>query len=387
MRKIPFLVALALLGSPLTPADAAVKSGASCKKPGAVSIVKAVEYTCKKKGKKLVWSKGTPLFQTSKTDQPSSSETSPNSPKKVDPAPAPTNAVPNEALLVQSLFEELWKSPVKSKTNYKVIVEPAQSDSEWARRQIEIADASIDVLAKLDVDITTDSTIYIGWGFSWLNNYMPKNSWCYDATWSAGGSCGEGILFLNLAKTEQHVRTPVQGETITSPRVEFVPISVMSHELAHQAQRDFAERYRQIGVSFYPAWIREGAAELLKIAVYAHFKGISYVEARKIYLYTGFTYQGCGAFRLREMLMSNNHPSNCNYTGGMLASEYLVATTKDLRSLFTFAASKIEGNGPNFDNQTGISLDTYRYAMNEIFGLDIDVWDLAAERYVKTWAP
>ncbi len=85
--------------------------------------------------------------------------------------------------------------------------------------------------------------------------------------------------------------------------------------------------------------------------------------------------------------MSNNHPSNCNYTGGMLASEYLVATTKDLRSLFTFAASKIEGNGPNFDNQTGISLDTYRYAMNEIFGLDIDVWDLAAERYMKTWAP
>lgn len=370
MRKISLAVALTLLASPISPAEAQVRSGAACKKLGQVSVSGKYKFTCIKKNSKLVWSKG----RETQSAQ-----------KKPTPKPSPTPELPVQAILAQSLLEEVWKVPIKSQTSYRVLVEPGQSN-ELAGRLIEIVNLSLDFFAKLNVDIETDSTVYIG-RFSWLNNYVPRNSWCYNATYSWGGSCGEGILFLNLAQIPALLGDKDKAKSAFAKRTDFVAQSVAAHEFAHQAQRDFAEKYRMVGVSFYPAWIREGAAELLKIAVYAKLTGMSYLEARDIYLYAGNPFLSCSSVKLREMLMSNNHPAMCNYTAGMLASEYLIATTKDPRSLFTFASSKVEEGGPDFKNDTGISLETYRLVMKEVFDLDIENWDLEVERYISRWAP
>ena len=364
---------MALVLIPLNSADAAAKVGGACKKSGEVLIVKKTQLKCVKKGNKLVWNKVVSNSKAAPAPTPA-------------PSPSPTKLVPNEALIVQTLFEEIWKNPATSKARVVIEIEPARKDSDWAKQQIDLTKTSLDLFAKIGVDIQTDSKIYIGWGFSWLNNYMPRNSWCYDANWSGGGSCGEGILFLNLKHTAEWIRSGDKEIPFPSKQVQFVATSVMTHELAHQAQRDFSEGNGK-NVSFYPAWIREGAGEILKIAAYAKYHGISYVEARDLYLYSGATFQGCSKVRLREMLMSNNHPTNCNYTAGMIASEYLAATTKDLKSLFSFASSKIDGLGPNFNNDTGISLETYKLVMKEVFKLDIDDWDLLAEKYYGTWAP
>ena len=373
-QKLRLLVpATALLLSifPLSSAEAAVTAGASCKKSGQVVVVKGAQFKCVKKGKKLIWSKFTQ--STKATPKPT-------------PTPTPTKFVPDEALIVQTLFEEIWKSSVTSKTKVKIEIEPARKDSDWARQQADLTNVSLELLAKMGFDIKTDSIVYIGWGFDWLNNYMPRYSWCYNATWSGGGSCGEGILFLNLKNTADWIRSGDKEIPFPSKQVQFVATSVMIHELAHQAQRDFAESNGKT-VSFYPAWIREGVGELLKIAGYAKYHGISYIEARDLYLYTDATFQGCGDAKILEMLMSNNHPRNCNYTAGMLAAEYLAATTKDLRSTFSFAGSKLDGLGPNFNNQTGISVETYRLVMKEVFNIDISVWDPLVEKYYGTWAP
>jgi hypothetical protein len=370
---------------PLSSAEAAVTAGASCKTAGQVIVVKGAQFKCVKKGKKLTWNKFN--VRTPATPKPSPTPTpTPSASASPSASPSPKKVVPNEALVVQALFEEIWKSSTTSKTKVKIEIEPARKDSDWARQQVDLTNISLELFAKMGFDIKKDSTIYIGWGFDWLNNYMPKNSWCYNATWSGGGACGEGILFLNLKNTADWIRSGDKEIPFPSKQVQFVATSVMIHELAHQAQIDFAEGNRK-NVSFYPAWIREGFAELLKIAGYAKYHGISYIEARDIYLYTDATYQGCGDAKILEMLMSNNHPRNCNYTAGMLAAEYLAATTKDLASAFSFAGSKLEGLGPNFNNQTGISEETYRLVMKEVFNLDNNAWDPLVEKYYGTWAP
>jgi hypothetical protein len=393
-QKLRLLVpAIALLLSlfPLTSAEAAVTAGASCKKSGQVVVVKGAQFKCVKKGSKLTWSKFT--ARTPATPKPSPTPTPTPSPSPVpepsaspSASPSPTKLVPNEALVVQALFEEIWKSSATSKTKVKIEIEPARKDSDWAKQQAELTDISLELFVKMGFEIKTEPTIYIGWDWNWIQKYMPKQSWCYTGQWAGAGSCGEGILFINLKHTADSLRSGDKEIPFPSKQVQFNTTSVMIHELAHQAQRDFSESNGK-NVSFYPAWIREGAAELLKIAGYAKYHGISYIEARDIYLYTNSTWQGCGDAKILEMLMSNNHPRSCNYTAGMLAVEYLAATTKDLRSTFSFAGSQLGGLGPNFNNQTGISEETYRLVMKEVFNLDNSIWDPLAEKYYGTWAP
>jgi hypothetical protein len=391
LRLLVPAIALLLSLFPLTSAEAAVTAGATCKTSGQIVVVKGTQFKCVKKGKKLTWSKFT--VRTPATPKPSPTPTpspvpTPSASPSASPSPSesPKKVVPNEALVVQALFEEIWKSSATSKTKVKIEIEPARKDSDWARQQADLTNISLELFAKMGFDIKTDSTVYIGWGFDWLNNYMPKNSWCYNATWSGGGACGEGILFLNLKHTADWIRSGDKEIPFPSKQVQFVATSVTIHELAHQAQIDFAESNGK-NVSFYPAWIREGAALMLQIGGYAKYHGISYIEARDIMLYTGATWQGCGDVKILEMLMSNNHPRNCNYTAGMLAAEYLAATTKDLGSAFLFAGSKLNGLGPNFNNQTGISEETYRLVMKEVFNLDNSLWDPLVEKYYGTWAP
>jgi hypothetical protein len=393
LRLLVPAIALLLSLFPLTSAEAAVTAGASCKKSGQVVVVKGAQFKCVKKGKKLTWSKFTD--RTSATPKPSSTPTpspSPDPKPSASPSPKPSasespkKVVPNEALVVQALFEEIWKSSATSKTKVKIEIEPARKDSDWAKQQADLTDISLELFVKMGFDMKTNPTIYIGWDWNWIRQYMPKQSWCYDGQWAGAGSCGEGILFINLKHTADSLRSGDKEIPFPSKPVQFNATSVMIHELAHQAQRDFAEGNGK-NVSFYPAWIREGAAELLKIAGYAKYHDISYIEARDIYLYTNSTWQGCGDAKILEMLMSNNHPRGCNYTAGMIAVEYLVATTKDLRSTFSFAGSKLDGLGPNFNNQTGISEETYRLVMKEVFNLDNSVWDPLVEKYYGTWAP
>jgi len=395
-QKLRLLVpAIVLLLSffPLTSAEAAVTDGASCKKSGQVVVVKGAQFKCVKKGTKLTWSKFT--VRTPATPKPSPTPTpspspdpKPSASPSASPSPSesPKKVVPNEALVVQALFEEIWKSSATSKTKVKIEIEPARKDSDWAKQQADLTDISLALFVKMGFDIKTNPTIYIGWDWNWIQQYMPKQSWCYDGQWAGAGSCGEGILFINLKHTADSLRSGDKEIPFPSKQAQFGATSVMIHELAHQAQRDFSESSGK-NVSFYPAWIREGAAELLKIAGYAKYHDISYIEARDIYLYTNSTWQGCGDAKILEMLMSNNHPRGCNYTAGMLAVEYLAATTKDLRSTFSFAGSKLDGLGPNFNNQTGISEETYRLVMKEVFNLDNSAWDPLAEKYYGTWAP
>jgi hypothetical protein len=78
------LVAVLALGVSPSISSAAVKAGAACKKEGQVSKKAGKEYTCIKKGKKLVWSKGVVIKSAAPAVTPTPTLT---------PAPIPTPTV------------------------------------------------------------------------------------------------------------------------------------------------------------------------------------------------------------------------------------------------------------------------------------------------------
>ena len=105
------LVAVLALGvSPLI-SSAAVKAGATCKKLGQVSKAAGKEYTCIKKGKKLVWSKGVVI----KSAAPAVTTTPTLTPA---PIPTPTVTQPPKALTpLEKLNADIYQRYVLAQKN------------------------------------------------------------------------------------------------------------------------------------------------------------------------------------------------------------------------------------------------------------------------------
>ena len=105
------LVALLTLSTNTSISSAAVKAGATCKKAGQVSKAAGKEYTCIKKGKKLVWSKGVVIKSAAPAVTPTPTLT---------PAPIPTPTVtqPPKALTpLEKLNADIYQRYVLAQKN------------------------------------------------------------------------------------------------------------------------------------------------------------------------------------------------------------------------------------------------------------------------------
>ena len=105
------LVAVLTLGVSPSISSAAVKAGATCKKEGQVSKKAGKEYTCIKKGKKLVWSKGIVIKSAAPAVTPTPTLT---------PAPIPTPTVtqPPKALTpLEKLNADIYQRYVLAQKN------------------------------------------------------------------------------------------------------------------------------------------------------------------------------------------------------------------------------------------------------------------------------
>ena len=105
------LVALLTLSTNTSISSAAVKAGATCKKAGQVSKAAGKEYTCIKKGKKLVWSKGVVI----KSAAPAVTTTPTLTPA---PIPTPTVTQPPKALTpLEKLNADIYQRYVLAQKN------------------------------------------------------------------------------------------------------------------------------------------------------------------------------------------------------------------------------------------------------------------------------
>ena len=367
-RLLKILVLAAVFASSsLLPSHAAVKAGAICKKVGQVSVQGKTSFKCVNSGKKLIWSKVKQISVPTPT-----------------PTPTPTKEVSKFAEATQEILEAVWKSTKKSESKYQVFIQPERSDSKWAKENLALMEATLELLTKMGYPITTEFKVYIGWDWKWIQQYMPQQSWCYNGQWAGGGQCGNGINFINLKHTADWQRSGnVESEWRSEPE-KFQGTATLSHEVAHQAQADYLVKFSR-GSYFYPAWIREGVPEVIKTFAYAKVYNQSYLEVRENYL--KMTERKCQNVKLNELLMSGNHPDGCQGVLGLLASEVLLATTRDVNSLFNFGASKIAGNGPGFDYENGISKETYQSVMKEMFGIETETWHAIVEPEFSKWAP
>ena len=400
-RKVVLILYVVLILNLFDSAHAAApKSGLPCSKVGIKQVSKGTLFTCIKSGKKLVWNKGIalkPPSEPSPTPIPSSNSsikplpiTSPTPTPVTSPTPTatptPTKLISANALVVQALFDEIWKRDTKSKAKYEIFIDPSRPNSKWAQEHVAVIESTLELLAKMGYDLKTNSKIYIGWDWKWIQQFMPRNSWCYDGSWAGGGYCGAGINFINLQQTGDWLRTGGQEIDWPSPEVRMAATTTLAHELGHQAQGELSELTPGRNIAIYPAWLREGGMNLLKTVVYARMNKMTYVDARELFF--KMTDKGCAEVPLMEMLMSGNHPKNCNYTGGFVASEALIARDKNTSALFRFGASKIALFGPKFDQERqGISNETYRSVMKEIYNIDIDEWHPIAEAEMRIWTP
>lgn len=105
---IALIAVLALGVNPLI-SNAAVKAGAKCKNTGQVSKKAGKEYTCIKKGKKLVWSKGIVIKSAAPAVTPT-----PTPP----PTPTPTVTQPSKALTpLEKLNADIYQRYVIAQKN------------------------------------------------------------------------------------------------------------------------------------------------------------------------------------------------------------------------------------------------------------------------------
>ncbi len=66
-KKTTIAILLTLISVNVTPVQAAVKAGATCKKVGITSIASGKTFTCIKSGRKLVWNKGVSIVKSAPT--------------------------------------------------------------------------------------------------------------------------------------------------------------------------------------------------------------------------------------------------------------------------------------------------------------------------------
>lgn len=386
-----FIVFTLVLGVGTHAAFSAVNAGTACTTYGKTTTQSGLKFECVKSGKKLKWvlvgkvnSSG---IQTAPATapQPSAPQPKTTQPTSSQPTAAPKKPISSAsefAVITDKLIKEVWARTKSTSHEYKVFIEPGYEKAPYAIESSKLIQATIDFTAALGAPPLTPTRIYMPYNWSWVQSYIDRNVYCYDASWAGGLYCGNGLLLQNLAHFKNWIPTGL--EPIPDQPVGQALIRQLSHEFAHQSQGDLLSKYQR-NQSFFPAWLREGGPEIISMAAYMKVYNMSYLEVRDLYL--NFSSPFCRRVKMNDLLMSGNHPDDCQGVNGVLASEALIATTGNLESLFTFSTSKIAGNGPRFDvERQGISNETYKSVMQEIYGINVDTWHPIVEAEFVKWA-
>jgi hypothetical protein len=375
------------------PANGAVKVGSVCKVSGLTVVQAGATIKCIKSGKKLTWVLLKKAVEKSKTAaKPSStqsgntgSDTNSNQTSNNNQSPKsnkPISSASDFAVLTDKLINEVWAKAKTQTHDYQILIEPGYEKAPYAIESAKLVQATLDFTAALGAAPTTPSRIYMPFNWSWVQKYIDKSTYCYDATWVGGAYCGNGVLIQNLAHFKYWMPTGLEPVPAQPYGQAFT--RQLSHEFAHQSQDDLLNRFGR-NTSFYPAWLREGGPEIISMAAFMKVYNVSYLEIRDHYL--NFSSPYCRRVKMNDLLMSDNHPDDCQGVSGVIATEALIAKTGNLESLFAFPRSKIAGFGPKFDvDRRGISNETYKSVMKEIYGIDVDSWHPVVEAEFVKWA-
>ena len=406
MRKksLALVIALAIAGSSLTIpghfgdglgvavtsgfASSAIKAGSKCTTKGQIKTSQGKKFTCIKSGKTLVWNKGvavskgtTPVDQSKPTPSPT-----PTSLRPVDIYGNPTSP---EALVVDKLVDIAWEKG-KPATNFVVsAVHERVKGTVWANDNAAMLPAITRLLDGAGAPLTRQVDWYVWWDLKSVQPKLPDNCWAKDtrlfkAESTGAGYCRPSTIFIFFEAYQQWY--PKEGFLEKYPNAwdEYGIAAVTAGEVVHFTQQTYGEKFGHDSSNFYPAWIREGPSALYSAMAYAKYKNIPYSTVRNLAL-RHFNNYKCGEVLLTDLLMFNQSERSCEYGGGLLAVEYMIAKSGDILAPYRYLESNMKGNGEHCQNPYSICRPSYESVIREIYANDVDAWHRELQDYIINW--
>ena len=388
IRTLKILVLVMVFAtSSLSPANAAVKAGASCKKLGQMAIQGKFTYKCVKSGKKLIWSIA----------------------KKTTPSPTPTPsptlakvALPTspEIEKIESLLGQLVSQTKSTKTALELIVGPGEENRYLASIVQANIEISLQIAEALGFEFSRSYKVYVG-DQQWLIPFMPEGTWCASKeggvpAGSNAGFCGmdSGVIFLNRTGFLFNGTRPIQRDFTKGEDRRIISIS-FAHEIFHAMQAEVSRKYTGSRGNFNQFWLNEGGANVASALVLSATEKISYREARTWIS----TYRNCmeRPELLKLMDFNVNSGGNCGpYFAGFFWSEYLIAQSGEIGALLNLAKTSRSAfdeiiydpnNLPRFEGER------LRVSLREIYKIELDKFVPKADEYfvkasneLKAWA-
>ena len=404
-KSLALVIALAIAGSSLTIpghfgdglgvavtsgfASSAIKAGSKCTTKGQIKTSQGKKFTCIKSGKTLVWSKGVAVSKgTTQVDQ--SKPTPSPTPTSLGPVDIYGNPTSPEALVVDKLVDIAWEKG-KPATNFVVsAVHERVKGTVWANDNAAMLPAITRLLDGAGAPLTRQVDWYVWWDLKSVQPKLPDNCWAKDtrlfkAESTGAGYCRPSTIFIFFEAYQQWY--PKEGFLEKYPNAwdEYGIAAVTAGEVVHFTQQTYGEKFGHDSSNFYPAWIREGPSALYSAMAYAKYKNIPYSTVRNLAL-RHFNNYKCGEVLLTDLLMFNQSERSCEYAGGLLAVEYMIAKSGDILAPYRYLESNMKGNGEHCQNPYSICRPSYESVIREIYANDVDAWHRELQDYIIKWA-
>jgi hypothetical protein len=353
---------------------AEVVIGSECDKVGITVNISDLKYFCVKTGTKLRWSKGVKMI----------------APKPKGLRDIFGTATSEEALAVEKLVDIAWEKGKPATQFVTSNLHDRVKGTTWANDNAAMLPAITRILDGAGAPLSSNVDWYVWWDLESLQPKLPQYCWAKDTRYfdvkSVGaGYCRPSTIFVFFEAYQQWY--PQEGflEKYPNEWDKYGISAVTAGEVAHFAQQTYGEKFGHNSSNFYPAWLREGPTVLYSAMAYAKHMNIPYSTVRNLALQHFKTYK-CGEVPLTDLLMFATSKSLCEYSGGFLASEYLVAKSGDILAPFRYLESKMIGDGEVCQDPFRICRTSYESVIREIYSKDVDAWHAELQQYIAKWA-
>lgn len=345
------VLALLLTGSPANAATA----GGKCLKVGSKSTKGTVQLVCKKNAKgKVTWTivKPTPV-----------------------PTPKPTTpARPLEIWEVaQQKLDLAWKNQKSSGSPVQIEYQTSFLIPQWANDAIRYLQPSVDFFTAIGVPVSSKVLLIVG-EYSYVKARTKELGCRNIGEDEISDNCATGVIFLNVTTTGfMHNKE-----------------SVLIHELFHEAQSQAAASVRRDRYH-YPLWLRQGGAELVRNYVFGKVTGLGYGEMRQFQI--AHKEKNCESFSIAETVAQGRlttEPSKCDYTGGLLSVERLVAISPNLDVFASWVLrSDVSLELVNkvlsaYNSIPVLTTESHARAIEKIYGVSSALFEIEMNAYVQS---
>lgn len=280
------------------------------------------------------------------------------------PKPKPGAPVPPQARAVEKWINAQPKTYMQATSTFQITVDPVLVGTEWEAAATRGVKAAFEIHQMLGQPVTRPYRVYIGWDAPWLRATVPQDACPVIFDYALAAACaGSDVIYMRLALQQQWMPWITPTSPVSS-YARFSIVGLLGHELTHHVQQSL---YPLGTTRTYPeasTWLVEGWASMVQMMIAMRSYGISYSRARDQQLKVLDT--KCTGIKLKDLLAPTSF-TNCEYVSGLLATEYLMWKTGDMRAGWTYVS------------QDAL---TSREAFSEAYGLDLDTFMEEAEKYV-----